>query len=60
MALRMANARESRAVLHEFFIETKLLIDRLYECDLIIIVVDGELAGKSRTDFRERSAIAAQ
>ena len=56
----MADARERRAVLHELFVEPERSVDGLDDRDLIVVVVDGELAREAGADGGERVAIAPQ
>ena len=57
----VADARERRAVLHEFLlIQSEAAIGGLDNAELIFVIVDGEAAGEAGTDTAQRIAIAAQ
>ena len=56
----MADARERGAVRHELFIESELLVDRFQKRDLVVVIVDRELAREAGPDLGERCAIAPQ
>ena len=59
--LRMADARERRAVLHELFlVEAKPAVGGFDNGELVFVVVNGEPAGEAGAHARERIAIAAQ
>ena len=57
--LGVADARHRRAVLHELFLfETESPVGGLDDGELIVVVVDVEAAGESRTDSRQRVAVS--
>src|SRR5579883_1081082 len=60
MVLAVADARKGCAIWHEFFVKSELLINRFDQCELVVIIIDGELTCKSVPNFRQSIAIAAQ
>ena len=57
----MADARQRRAVLHEFLlVEAQRAVGRLDDGKLVFVVVDGKPPREARADARQRIAVAAQ
>ena len=60
MTLGMADPGQAGAVWHELLVQPKMLVDRPKQRDLIVVIIDRELAREAGANLAKRGAVAPQ